>query len=112
MTRFPCEFDAVSIPTEDGGNMQMMQEEITTEGFGNENVGFDNGNAVMAAFAGGYVDEQQAGSSYEPSQTQFQQGVECGADAQQQQPLDRLCLSVTLSPAIVFVVVLFINVPF
>ena len=32
--------------------MQMMQEEITTEGFGNENVGFDNGNAGMAAFTG------------------------------------------------------------
>jgi len=40
--------------------MQMMQEEITTEGFGNENVGFENGNAGMAAFAGGYGDEQQA----------------------------------------------------
>jgi histone chaperone ASF1 len=84
VTRFPCEFDAVSIPTEDGGNMQMMQEEITTEGFGNENVGFENGNAGMAAFAGGYADDQQATGSYEPSQTQFQQG-ECGTDMQQQQ---------------------------
>tara|TARA_B100001778_G_C18549095_1_gene612189 strand:- start:609 stop:1112 length:504 start_codon:yes stop_codon:yes gene_type:complete len=86
VTRFPCEFDAVSIPTEDGGNMQMMQEEITTEGFGNENVGFDNGNAGMAAFTGGFGDDQQAGGSYEPSQTQFQQGGgECGTDVQPQQ---------------------------
>ena len=86
VTRFPCEFDAVSIPTEDGCNMQMMQEEITTEGFGNENVGFDNGNASMAAFTGGYGDDQQAGGSYEPSQTQFQQGGgECGTDVQPQQ---------------------------
>ena len=50
MTRFPKEFDAVSIPTEDGGNMQMMQEEITTEGLVTRTLGLitqEHGNGCV-----------------------------------------------------------------
>jgi histone chaperone ASF1 len=84
VTRFPCEFDAVSIPTEGGnGEMEMMmqQEEITTEGFGNENqmmMGYDNGNVVSGGFDGGPFDQQQQQMMMDPAS--------CGnIDSQQQQ---------------------------
>ena len=81
VTRFPCEFDAIS--TEDG---QQIQEEIITEGFGNENnVMFDqqmNNNVVMGAGDGVMFDQGQ------PQQTDHQPLMDptCSSGVNQQQP--------------------------